>query len=101
MSSKSTEHEFEMGNDILKITEFPFYPGEKCYVDYKPYSRFESVSLMGNPEKEQTLCFTTDESICWIKSDYTLLEKLEEAIKKYRETWNLDTSTETVKTEED
>ena len=90
MSFKSTEHEFEMGNDIVKITEFPFYPGESTHIEYNPYGQFEDVSLMGNPEKEQTLFFRTDESLCWVKSDYTLFEKLKEAIKKYEKMWDLN-----------
>lgn len=90
MSFKSTEHEFEMGNDKVTITEFPFYPGESTHIEYDPYSQFERVSIMGNPNGEQTLFFGTDESLLWVKSDKTLFEKLKEAIKKYEEMWDLD-----------
>ena len=101
MSFKSTEHEFEMGSDVVHITEFPFYPSERTTIAYKPYGDFNYISLFGDPENEQTLFLQTDDSVLWIKANYTFLQQLEDAIKKYRETWSdYDFSNQTITEEE-
>lgn len=93
MSFKSTEHEFESGNDVFKLTEFPFYPGEKTHGTFVPYNgHLSEISIMGNPEKEQTLFVSTDDSLFWIKGNCELVDKLGKAITKWKEQWNLSSN---------
>lgn len=96
MSFKSTEHEFESGSDIIKIIEFPFYPGEKTQGQFLPYDNYIiDVSVTGNPEKEQSLLVGTNDTLFWINGKRDFINKLEQAIIKWREGWILS-STKTV-----
>jgi len=99
MSFKSTEHEFESGNDIIKIIEFPFYPSEKTRGEFLPYKGYvDEVHVGGNPEMEQTLFLGTDDSLFWVKGNHEFIQKLEDAITKWKEQWNLS-SNQTEKSE--
>ena len=97
MSFKDTTHSFESGSDVIEVTEFPFYPGEKTNLTFKPYKgRVEDIGIVGNPTGEQTLYFTTDDSRVWIKGNCDFVDALEEKIKKWKKGWeDYNTSVET------
>lgn len=89
--SKHTDHIFESGSDEIEITEFPFYPGEKTHLRYKPYSGYISdFTVMGNPEKEQTLFLGNDDTLFWVTGNVNFVTQLEEAIEKWRRQWDLN-----------
>lgn len=100
--SKHTDHVFESGSDEIEITEFPFYPGEKTHLRFNPYKgNINSFSIMGNPEKEQTLFLGTDDSLFWVHGNFNFVNLLEEAIVKWKEQWGINnTSEQTMKGEE-
>ena len=100
MSFKSTEHEFESGNDVIKIIEFPFYPSEKTHGEFLPYKGYvDDVSVMGNPEMEQMLFLGTDDSLFWVKGNHEFIQKLEEAVTKWKEQWNLSSNQKVITNE--
>ena len=91
--SKSTTHGFESGSDIIEIIEFPFYPGEKTHLRLKPYRGYiDDFSIMGNPEKEQTLFLGNDDTLFWVNGNQEFVTKLEEAIARWRKMWDIDSS---------
>jgi len=76
--SKHTDYVFESGSDEIEITEFPFYPGEKSQLRFKPYKGYISdFTIMGNPEKEQTLFLGNDDTLFWVNGNFSFVEQLE------------------------
>ena len=98
--SKNTTHEFESGSDVIEITEFPFYPGEKTHLRLKPYKGYiEGFTIMGNPNKEQTLFLGTDDILFWVDGNVNFVTQLEEAIAKWKEQWNLTSNQKVINNE--
>jgi len=86
MSEKGTTHTFETNDAKIEITEYPFYPGDELHIDVVP-QHIESVSLMGNPEGEQTLFIRNEEFMIWVKGN-GLVNLIREAVEKYDESWS-------------
>lgn len=93
--SKYTDHKFESGSDEIEITEFPFYPSEKSHLRFKPYKgNIDKFSIMGNPEKEQTLFLGTSDTLFWVLGNVNFVNLLEEAIDKWKSRWGLSNDSE-------
>ena len=87
MVDKRTDHVFESYDGIIELTEFPHDGGDELHVELKPNQPLKYVSLFGNPEGDQTLCFRAGDLHIWLKSDDKLFPLLEETIAEYRRTW--------------
>lgn len=86
MDKKST-HEFETNDVSIKITEFPYMPGDEIHLDINPSEIIDNISLFGNPKKEQTLYFNITDASIWIKGKDLYLH-LKDALDGYYNTWD-------------
>ena len=86
--NKRSDHVFETCDIRIELSEFPFDAGEELHLEIEPIEKIKYFGLTGNPEDNQTLSFKVGEAYLWIKGDYTLLPKLEEAIDNYKKGWS-------------
>ena len=100
MSEKGTTHTFETCDAIVELTEYPFYPGDELHITVTPET-IESVSLMGNPEGEQTLYLRNGDFMFWVKGN-RLIDLVKKAVEDYEESWSrlYDSSEQTIKGDE-
>ena len=86
MIEKDQTTKLETNDVIVKITEYPFYPGEEFHLNIEPQEKLEYIEIHGNPRHDQTLVLRIGDFMMWIKDEH-LAELVEKAIKKYRKGW--------------
>ena len=87
MIEKNTHHIFETNDVVVKLTEYPFQPGEEFHLNINPPKSFEHVDVYGARDGEQTLCLSSGQFLMWIKADVGFVDVLEKAVKLWRKGW--------------